>query len=185
MCVKITVHTWQVQAILHDLTQLQPSHPFYSSTCFSQRLQWRIGGFCSGKFYCPRALADGNQCIRIREKTLEFSSTVLSTLSPYLILHDLNKVCVRWCLYQKGKTNLDFTEHPPPWPASRHSIWSDMTSVDTIMQWTEELRGLVVSLCGQTHYCYRPHYPIARFQSLSSYMVSDKPFQDRSRPMSC
>jgi len=34
------------------------------------------------KFYCPHALADGIQCIRIRQKTLEFS-TVLSTLSPY------------------------------------------------------------------------------------------------------
>jgi len=33
-------------------------------------------------FYCLHALADGNQCIRIREKTLEFS-TVLSTLCPY------------------------------------------------------------------------------------------------------
>jgi len=30
-------------------------------------------------FYCPHALADGNQRIQIREKTLEFSSTVLST----------------------------------------------------------------------------------------------------------
>jgi len=28
------------------------------------------------KVYCPHALADGNQRIRIREKTLEFSSTV-------------------------------------------------------------------------------------------------------------
>jgi len=35
------------------------------------------------KFYCPHALADGNQRIRITEKMLEFSSTVLSTLSPY------------------------------------------------------------------------------------------------------
>jgi len=26
------------------------------------------------KFYCPHALADGNQRIRIREKTLEFST---------------------------------------------------------------------------------------------------------------
>ena len=34
-----------------------------------------------GKFYCPHALAD--QRIRTTEKTLEFSSTVLSTLSPY------------------------------------------------------------------------------------------------------
>jgi len=35
------------------------------------------------QFYCPRALADSNQHIQIREKTLEFSSTVLSTLSLY------------------------------------------------------------------------------------------------------
>ena len=46
-------------------------------------------------------------------------------------------------------------------------------------------RGLVVSFCGQPHYCYRPYYPTARFRSLSSYMVSDEPFPDRSRPMLC
>ena len=40
--------------------------------------------FAGAKFYCPHALADGNQRIRIREKTLEFSSTVLSTLPPYV-----------------------------------------------------------------------------------------------------
>jgi len=34
-------------------------------------------------FYCPCTFAEGNQRIRIREKTLKFS-TVLSTLSPYL-----------------------------------------------------------------------------------------------------
>jgi len=49
-------------------------------------LQLRTGGFfVSAKFYCPHALADGTQCIQIREKTLEFSSTVLSTMSPYLV----------------------------------------------------------------------------------------------------
>ena len=35
-------------------------------------------------FFCSHAVADGNQRVRIREKTLEFSSTVLSTLSLYL-----------------------------------------------------------------------------------------------------
>ena len=34
--------------------------------------------------------AGGNQRIRIREKTLEFSSTVISTLSPYLVAFDLH-----------------------------------------------------------------------------------------------
>ena len=33
--------------------------------------------------------------------------------------------------------------------------------------------------------CYRPYYPIARFRSPSSYMVTDEPFPDRSRPTSC
>ena len=45
---------------------------------------WRTAGFCCAKFYCPYALTDGNQCIQIREKMLEFSSTVLSTLSLYV-----------------------------------------------------------------------------------------------------
>ena len=39
--------------------------------------------FVGAKFYCPHSLAGGNQRTRIREKTLEFSSTVLSTLSAY------------------------------------------------------------------------------------------------------
>jgi len=39
--------------------------------------------FVGAKFYCPHALAGGNQHIWIREKMLEFSSTELSTLSPY------------------------------------------------------------------------------------------------------
>jgi len=43
------------------------------------------------KFYCPHALADGNQHIRIREKTLEFSSAVLSTLSLCLHAHQWRK----------------------------------------------------------------------------------------------
>ena len=37
-------------------------------------------------FYCPHALCYCNQRIQIREKMPEFSSTVLSTLSPYLFL---------------------------------------------------------------------------------------------------
>jgi len=40
--------------------------------------------FVGAEFCCQHALADSNQCIWIREKMLEFASTVLSTLSPYL-----------------------------------------------------------------------------------------------------
>jgi len=46
-------------------------------------------------------------------------------------------------------------------------------------------RGLVVGFCAQPLYCYRPYCPAAKFPSPSSYMVSDEPFPDRSRPMSC
>jgi len=46
----------------------------------SRHLQLRIGGLCWCQVLLP--ICDGNLRIRIREKTLEFS-TVLSTLSPY------------------------------------------------------------------------------------------------------
>jgi len=38
--------------------------------------------FVGAKFYCQHAVADANQCIWIREKTLEFTSTVLSVYVP-------------------------------------------------------------------------------------------------------
>jgi len=37
--------------------------------------------FVGAKFYCPRATDDGNQRIQIREKMLEFASTVLAVSS--------------------------------------------------------------------------------------------------------
>jgi len=43
-------------------------------------MNWLIDFVCA-KFYCPHAVADGSRRIRIRGKTLEFSSTVSSTLS--------------------------------------------------------------------------------------------------------
>jgi len=45
---------------------------------------FKLEDFVGAKFHCPHALADGNQRTRIREKTLEFSATVLSALSPNL-----------------------------------------------------------------------------------------------------
>jgi len=46
-------------------------------------------------------------------------------------------------------------------------------------------RGLVVGFCGQSHYCYLVTNPTARFPSPLSYVVSDEPLPDRSRPMLC
>jgi len=59
--------------------------PLYRSTCVSWHVQLRTGGFCWCKVLLP--LADGNQRIRIREKTLKFSSTLLYTLSPYRYMY--------------------------------------------------------------------------------------------------
>jgi len=54
-----------------------------TTTTAAMQVNWSF--FVGAKFYCPHALADGNQRIRTREKTLEFSSAVLSTLSRYVI----------------------------------------------------------------------------------------------------
>jgi len=58
------------------------SWPLYSLACVSRHLQLRTGGFVGAKFHCPHALADGNQCIRIMEKT-----RVSTVLSLYLIVN--------------------------------------------------------------------------------------------------
>ena len=66
------------------------SWPLYSLACVSRHLQLRTGGFVGAKFHCPHALAVGNQCIRIMEKTLEFQQCCLCTstvLSLYLIVN--------------------------------------------------------------------------------------------------
>ena len=65
-------------------THLQP---LYRSTSVSQHLQLRTGGFS----WCKVLLPACNQRIRIREKTLEFS-TVLSMLSPYCTCADKEKL---------------------------------------------------------------------------------------------
>ena len=46
------------------------------------------------------------------------------------LLHDTPAVSYRMCMLM--------SEHPPPWLACRHPEWSDMTSVDTIIQWRED-----------------------------------------------
>ena len=68
--------------VYHNITIIL--QPLYRSTCVSRHLRLRTWGFCWCKVLLPHALADGNQRIWIREKTLEVSSTVLSTLSLYL-----------------------------------------------------------------------------------------------------
>jgi len=42
-------------------------------------------------FYCPHRLAEGNQIIQIREKTLEFSQMVLSYTHINIFWTDYNK----------------------------------------------------------------------------------------------
>jgi len=59
--------------------------------CYQPPFYSHYGGLVGAEFDCPDALADGSQSIRITEKMLEFSSTVLSTLSPYLTASSINK----------------------------------------------------------------------------------------------
>jgi len=74
----------------------------------------------------------------------------------------------------------DIFEHPPPRLASRRSVLSDMTSVDTIMQWREDWSSAsVVSHTIVTDSTIRQ----PGFDSPWSYMVCDEPFSHRSRPM--
>ena len=74
---------------------IQHNPPFYGyykgQPALASTSSEALGDFVGAKFYCPHALADGNQHIRIREKTLEFSSTMLSTLSLYPFLRRCNK----------------------------------------------------------------------------------------------
>ena len=76
--------------------------PFYRSTCVSRHLQLTTGGFFGAQIYC---LAEGHQRIRVREKTLEFSSAVLSTLFSYL----QNSKCFVIIRYRYSVWNPSFT----------------------------------------------------------------------------
>jgi len=65
-----------------DITLLLP--PFFNrTTCIRWHPQLRTRGFCWSRFYCTHVVADNNQHIGIREKMLEFSSTVLPNLPLY------------------------------------------------------------------------------------------------------
>jgi len=68
--------------ILTTHTTITILQPLYRSTCTSQHLKLRSGGFCQCKVLLPgqHALADGNQDIWIMEKMLEFSSIVIVIL---------------------------------------------------------------------------------------------------------
>jgi len=71
------------------LLSTQQQSPFYYSHYAGQSASagtssFKLEDFVGAKFHCPHALADGNQRTQIREKTLEFSATVLSALSPNL-----------------------------------------------------------------------------------------------------
>jgi len=68
--------------------QTTPNYQFYRHSAGQPALAGisskKLEDFVGAKLYCSHALADSNQHIRIREKMLDVS-TMLSTLSPYLI----------------------------------------------------------------------------------------------------
>jgi len=65
---------WLACSDVLAIQQQQHNHRF--TAIIQVDLCYELVDFVGAKFYCPHALADGNQCIQIREKTLEFSSTV-------------------------------------------------------------------------------------------------------------
>jgi len=84
-----------VAEICHITLQQQP--PFLGHYTYQPALSGtssqELEDFVGVKFYSPHALADGKQHIQIRERMLEFSSTVLCTLSLYqIILMKLNQL---------------------------------------------------------------------------------------------
>ena len=123
-------------------TQAPVLRQLYTSTCVSRHLQLTAGGFCwCAKFYGPHALADGNQCNRIREKTLEFSSTVSSTLSPYLLLHQM--VGPKQITWLEIWTYLDSNGHEsirPVW--IREKKWSLIHEISCDLIDTEVTAGI-------------------------------------------
>jgi len=73
-----------------------------------------VEDFVGAKFYCPYALADGNQYIRIRAKTLVFSSTVLSTQSPCLYCNyykELQRLINLDIVFNHRESNVDGDEN--------------------------------------------------------------------------
>ena len=74
--------------------------------------------------------------------------SVLSNIAPPFLRHKaatdnmlhITEDHPNWPVYA------DVFEHPPPQLASRRPVWSDMTSVDTFMQWREDWLLCVVWL---------------------------------------
>jgi len=57
--------------------QQQPFCDHYTGqSALAGTSSYELEDFVAAKFQCPRAIANSNQHTRIREKTLEFSSTV-------------------------------------------------------------------------------------------------------------
>jgi len=57
------------------------------------------------------------------------------------------------------------------WTAARSYLWVAVALPQRFcFNYTVE-RGLVIGFCSQPHYCCRPYYPTARFQSPLSYVV--------------
>ena len=78
-------------------------HTYNNNHRFTAIIQVNLRqNFVGAEFYCPHFLADGNQRIRITEKTLEFSLTVLSTLSPYLVMYIKSAVQIYTSDYEEN-----------------------------------------------------------------------------------
>jgi len=85
---------------------------------------WRI---LLEQFYCPHDLADGNYCIQIMEKTLEFSSTELHT-SP--LNHSVSEIDT--FRTQSNSTKQDIKVHQALTDAVEKVTCTDTYVVETL-----------------------------------------------------
>ena len=89
----MTFYPININYSCQDQQQQQQQQPLFHTgqPMLAGTSSWEQEDFAGAKFYCPHAHADSNQHIWIREKTLEFSSTVLFTLSLCCILLKINR----------------------------------------------------------------------------------------------
>jgi len=85
-CTQWSKKLWHLLTNISTTTTTTILRPLYSQPVLASTSSKELKDFVGAKFY----LADGNQCIRFREKTLEFSSRVLSTLALYHILTSIS-----------------------------------------------------------------------------------------------
>jgi len=111
--------------------------------------------FVAAKFYCPHALADGNQRIRSREKTMEFSA-VLPTLSPYQVITALERNKQTCASTAQCRVHISVTIY---FSTDYNNIYQHLmpkSKIQTFHEWTQQYRQ------DRMHTRYSPYFTMRR-----------------------